>query len=69
MYFDLAPLAAGLISAEERSLRHVLSDPRGGRLAVLVVGGAREAQLSDPGDYHVVLKRRKGFVRLALQLG
>ncbi|XP_034240890.1 2-acylglycerol O-acyltransferase 1-like [Thrips palmi] len=62
-------LSQGIISAAISSLRCALSDPRGGRLVVLLVGGAREAQLSEPGDYRIVLKRRKGFVRLALQQG
>lgn len=58
-----------MIGAALSGLRRALSDPCGGRLVVLVVGGAREAQLSEPGDYRIVLKRRKGFVRLALQEG
>ncbi|XP_034253646.1 2-acylglycerol O-acyltransferase 1-like [Thrips palmi] len=62
-------LSQGIISAAESSLRCALSDPRGGRLVLLVVGGAREAQLSEPGHYRIVLRRRKGFVRLALQQG
>ncbi|KAJ1526183.1 hypothetical protein ONE63_009342 [Megalurothrips usitatus] len=62
-------LSQGVISAAEDSIRTALADPRGGRLVVLVVGGAREAQLSGPGDYRIVLKKRKGFARIALQQG
>lgn len=62
-------LSQGLISAADKSIRYALSDPKKGRLVVLVVGGAAEAQLSEPGDYRIVLKRRKGFVRVALQEG
>ena len=36
---------------------------------VLLIGGAQEAINSHPNDYTVFLKRRKGFVRLALATG
>ena len=35
----------------------------------LVVGGAREALLASPGEINLTLKRRKGFVKYALQNG
>ncbi|KAK3927680.1 2-acylglycerol O-acyltransferase 1 [Frankliniella fusca] len=62
-------LSQGMISAADKSIRYALADPKKGRLVVLVVGGAAEAQLSEPGDYRIVLKRRKGFARVALQEG
>lgn len=36
---------------------------------MLMVGGAREAFLSRPNTYRIVLKQRKGFVRIALKTG
>lgn len=36
---------------------------------VLVVGGAREAFVTIPNTYRCILKRRMGFVRIALQTG
>ena len=36
---------------------------------VIVVGGAQEALYMRPGDYKIVLKKRKGFVKLALKNG
>lgn len=37
--------------------------------AVLMVGGAQEALNARPGNYQLVLKKRKGFVKIALQTG
>ena len=36
---------------------------------MLIVGGASEAYNSDPDEIRLVLNRRKGFVKLALQYG
>lgn len=36
---------------------------------VIVVGGAQEALYMRPGVYRIVLKKRKGFVKLALRNG
>lgn len=40
-----------------------------GQAILLAVGGAQEALLSRPGTYDLVLSKRKGFVRIALQTG
>jgi hypothetical protein len=45
-------------------LNYVLSRP--GNAVALIVGGASESLDSRPGTYKIILKRRKGFVRLAL---
>lgn len=34
-----------------------------------MVGGAQEALHARPGNYKIILKKRKGFVKLALQTG
>lgn len=36
---------------------------------ILVVGGYREISTSSPGAYTIVLKNRKGFVKLAIETG
>lgn len=36
---------------------------------VLIVGGAQEAFHARPGNYRIVLNKRKGFVKLAIQSG
>ncbi|XP_050574128.1 2-acylglycerol O-acyltransferase 1-like [Bombus affinis] len=43
--------------------------PYTGRATVLMPGGAAEALESKPGIYRILIKRRKGFVKLALQNG
>lgn len=44
-------------------------DNKKGNVAVLMVGGVSEAFKSFPGPYHLILKNRKGFVRVALKTG
>lgn len=41
----------------------------GGKAVVLVIGGAAESLKCKPGCYEIILRRRKGFVRIALQHG
>jgi len=36
---------------------------------VIVVGGAEEAFDAHPGTYTLILKPRKGFIKLALRTG
>ncbi|XP_021948768.1 diacylglycerol O-acyltransferase 2 [Folsomia candida] len=62
-------LGHGLCSAKKESMNYLLSHPDGGRGAVLVPGGAQESLESHPGKYVVQLKKRKGFVKVALQNG
>lgn len=74
-------LAWGMVSAEARSIACLLAasnDPtapqnqRDGHTAnavAIVVGGAEEAFHSWPRNYEVVLRNRKGFVRMALRHG
>lgn len=62
-------LSLGACSASAESIRHILSRPGGGNVAVLSVGGAAEAYYCKPGEYKLVLKKRKGFVKIALQTG
>lgn len=67
-------------SATEKSVKSILAKPNDpsnhynsdgytSNACVLMVGGAQEALNSRPGDYHLVLKRRKGFIRIALETG
>nr|CAD7606633.1 unnamed protein product [Timema genevievae] len=62
-------MALGFCSVSSESLNYLLDNPEGGNAPCLVVGGATESMYSQPGSYHVVIKRRKGFVKLALQNG
>lgn len=62
-----SPLA-GMVPVSKRSLDFLL---RGGpgNAVVIVVGGAAESLDCMPGEHRVLLRGRRGFVRLALQHG
>ncbi|KAF6207569.1 hypothetical protein GE061_016016 [Apolygus lucorum] len=62
-------LALGLVSSSKRSLLCLLSSERKGKAVALMVGGAQEALYAKPNCYTIVLKKRKGFIKLALQTG
>lgn len=47
----------------------VLGSPGVGRACVLVAGGAAEAVHSEPGVYKTIVRRRRGFCRIAIQNG
>ncbi|KAL8764031.1 MAG: hypothetical protein Q9184_000319 [Pyrenodesmia sp. 2 TL-2023] len=73
LYRDYA-LALGLASVSRESCENILSKggPNGegmGRAITIVVGGARESLDAQPGTLNLVLKRRKGFVKLAIRTG
>ena len=68
-------LSIGFVSAERRSLEHVLkpqalSKGKGtGRALLLILGAAEEYTLLEPGTLDLVLHKRKGFAKLALTTG
>uniref|UniRef100_A0ABD2XKC2 Acyltransferase n=1 Tax=Trichogramma kaykai TaxID=54128 RepID=A0ABD2XKC2_9HYME len=71
-------LAFGTCSCDEKSIDNLLSinskktetgKVEKGRAVVLIVGGASEAFESRPNTYKILLKRRKGFIRVALKNG
>ncbi|XP_058809938.1 diacylglycerol O-acyltransferase 2-like [Phymastichus coffea] len=67
-------LNLSVCSCGKESMEHLLSSkPRHGRFTgralVLLVGGGSEARRSRPGSYNLELKRKKGFVKMALQYG
>ncbi|KAK5649595.1 hypothetical protein RI129_000624 [Pyrocoelia pectoralis] len=59
----------GLCSANSESIKWLLNKKEGGNLVFISVGGAAEAMYSKPQQYILVLKNRKGFVKLALETG
>ncbi|KAL1959270.1 hypothetical protein VTO42DRAFT_2457 [Malbranchea cinnamomea] len=72
-YRDYA-LAMGLASVSRESCENILSkgghDGAGmGRAITIVVGGARESLDARPGVMRLILKRRRGFIRLAIRTG
>lgn len=60
-------LLHGLRSCSRAAFLNILSTP--GRAMVLMPGGASEALVCRSGSYDLVLNKRKGFVRVALQTG
>lgn len=63
-------LANGMISANKSTLTQQLTTTRPFRKSVVLVpGGAQEALHAHPGVFSLVLKKRKGFIKLALQTG
>lgn len=64
---DLA-LFFGICAASVQSIKSILSGPEG-RVCVIVVGGVKEAMTTTAGINKLILRNRKGFVRLALKTG
>lgn len=67
-------LRLGLASVSRESCENILGkgghDGEGmGRAVTIVIGGAREALDAQPRYLRLVLKRRKGFVKLAIRTG
>lgn len=73
LYRDYA-LAMGLASVSKESCENILSkggpNKEGmGRAITIVIGGARESLDAHPHSLRLVLKRRKGFVKMAIRTG
>lgn len=62
-------LRTGLCPVSKSSLVHLLSRSGKGNAVVIVIGGAAESLASSPGANTVVVRQRKGFVRMALEFG
>lgn len=62
-------LALGFVSASADSLKYLLSNPSGGNIVGLLPGGSEEVFYTNPHNYKFVLKKRKGFVKIALMTG
>lgn len=62
-------LPAGLVSADKESATHILTRKGNGNLLGIIIGGAREILDARPGSYRLVLRKRKGFIKLALTHG
>lgn len=62
-------MSAGLYPVSKASLVHLLSKSGKGNAVVIIIGGAAESLSSSPGLNTVVIKQRKGFVKVALEFG
>eukprot|EP00076_Gallus_gallus_P014932 XP_015133826.1 acyl-CoA wax alcohol acyltransferase 1 isoform X5 [Gallus gallus] len=61
--------AIGLCPVTRRAIGHLLSKNGTGNAVAIVIGGAAESLSCSPGVTTLILKNRKGFVRMALQHG
>ncbi|XP_037377696.1 2-acylglycerol O-acyltransferase 2 [Talpa occidentalis] len=59
-------MLAGLVASDKESAAHILNKKGGGNLLTIIIGGAQEALDARPGNYALLLKNRKGFIKLAL---
>ncbi|XP_045731587.2 2-acylglycerol O-acyltransferase 3 isoform X1 [Mirounga angustirostris] len=62
-------MSYGICSVNRWSLDFVLSQRRLGQAVIIMVGGAQESLYAIPGKHCLILRNRKGFVRLALRHG
>jgi len=69
-FFREILMAVGFIPATPKCIKYMLQRSDGGNCVALVVGGAPESLYSRPGrKIRLFLKRRFGFIKLALQTG
>ncbi|KAM4799063.1 diacylglycerol O-acyltransferase 2-like protein 6 [Urocitellus parryii] len=62
-------MSMGICPVSELALEYLLTKKGSGNAVTIVVGGAAEALLCRPGASTILLKNRKGFVKLALKTG
>ncbi|XP_011562529.3 2-acylglycerol O-acyltransferase 2-A isoform X1 [Plutella xylostella] len=63
-------MALGGNAASRESLLELLDGRRRrGSCVALIVGGAAEALDAHPGEYKILISRRKGFIRVAMKAG
>ena len=68
LYRDVL-MSLGIIDVTRQSLEYTLTQKGAGHSVVIVVGGAAEILDTRFDSYVLTLKRRKGFIKLALQTG
>ncbi|XP_044793389.1 diacylglycerol O-acyltransferase 2-like protein 6 [Bubalus kerabau] len=62
-------MSMGVCPVSELALKYLLTQKGSGNAVVIMVGGGAEALLCHPGATTVLLKQRKGFVKVALETG
>ncbi|XP_029442180.1 2-acylglycerol O-acyltransferase 2 [Rhinatrema bivittatum] len=62
-------MCGGLIPSDRDSAAHLLRREGGGNAVVIVIGGAPESLDARPGAFTLLLRSRKGFVKLAIEHG
>lgn len=59
----------GAVSVSKESITYLLNDKKESKALTVIVGGASEAYFCRPGPYKILLKNRKGFIKVALETG
>uniref|UniRef100_A0A8C6TRK9 Acyltransferase n=1 Tax=Neogobius melanostomus TaxID=47308 RepID=A0A8C6TRK9_9GOBI len=62
-------MSGGLIPSDKESASYPLQCRRGGTAVVIAVGGAPEALDAHPGTFNVLLAKKKGFIKMAMEHG
>ncbi|XP_072034716.1 2-acylglycerol O-acyltransferase 2-A-like [Amphiura filiformis] len=62
-------MLAGICDSSKDSIDYLLSKSGVGNAVCLAIGGAREALDTEPGKHRVLLNRRKGFIKKAMEHG
>ncbi|XP_004688316.1 PREDICTED: 2-acylglycerol O-acyltransferase 3 [Condylura cristata] len=62
-------MSMGLCSVNRQNLDFILSRSQRGQAVIILVGGANESLYAAPGEHCLTLRKRKGFVHLALTHG
>ncbi|KAM3602192.1 uncharacterized protein V6R79_025962 [Siganus canaliculatus] len=62
-------MSAGLLPSDKVSASYPLSKKGGGQIVVIAVGGAPESLDAHPGTFNVLLAKKKGFIKLAMEYG
>ncbi|CDW52474.1 DAGAT domain containing protein [Trichuris trichiura] len=65
----LSSATSGAVSRSKESVSYLITRPGGGNAVVIVAGGAEEALESQPGAHRIILRERKGFVKVAIKYG
>lgn len=68
-HVTLVLCSLGLCPVTRRAIGYLLSQNGSGNAVAIVIGGAAESLSCQPGVTTLILKNRKGFVRMALQHG
>ncbi|XP_044756721.1 2-acylglycerol O-acyltransferase 2-like [Coccinella septempunctata] len=68
-FFRELILGLGGCSSSKASIEYLLNRPEGGNAVALIVGGVAESYYAEPREYKLVLKNRKGFVKIAIKSG
>lgn len=68
-YLCCVDFGTGFCDTSRESLEWILTKQGTGNAAIIVVGGVEEALEAKPGTYNIVLAKRKGFVKIAIQTG